>query len=413
MSNVNAVAVATEGLKALLQRAFAEAAPAAITGATVGAVRPTQIPGDFVGVNVFLYRITPNAALRNDDLPTRRANGEIVRRPQLALDLHYLLTFVGDETALEPQRILGAAAAGLHAHAELTPEDIEEIASNAAVGSYLRAHNDLAQQVERVRFRLEPLTVEELTKLWTMFPQKAYELTIAVQGSVLLLEAPLTPVPHRPVLRRGIYSGLPEAPKLATVAPLLTPRSVEGARSRLTLGGAGLSAEATRVRFDADDPVAAISAEQNRVVVAIPDALRAGIHSARVLVAHRFDSGQDTRRFELESNALPFVLEPRIATPAPIATSVGGTITLAIEPAIAPRQQVRVIVGALSIRWTTPLPGVGVPLEHAEVTVRLPAEIVAGSWPLRIEVDGATSTLIDPPPGAPPTAVPSPHVEVT
>ena len=413
MSNVNAIAIATEGLKALLQRAFAEAAPAAIAGATVGAVRPTQIPGNFVGVNVFLYRLTPNAALRNDDLPTRRANGEIVRRPQLAADLHYVLTFVGDEVGLEPQRMLGAAAAGLHAHAELTPADIEEIANNAPAGSYLRLHNDLAQQIERVRFTFEPLSLEDLSKLWTFFPQKPYELSIAVQASVLLLEAPLTPVPHRAVMRRGIYSALPDPPKLGAIAPLLTPRTVAGAPARLTLSGVNLSGDVTRVRIDSGDPVAVVSVAQDHVVVSIPGELRAGVHSARVRVAHTFRSGDSTRQFELESNALPFVLEPRITTASPIAATVGGTIALTVEPAIAPRQQVRVIVGSSSIRWSTPLPGPGVPLEHGSLEVTLPAEIVAGNWPLWVEVDGATSTLVDPPDGAPPTAVPSPFVEVT
>jgi hypothetical protein len=413
MSNVNAVAVATEGLKALLQRAFDEAAPAAVAGAKVGAVRPTQIPGDFIGVNVFLYQVTPNAALRNDDLPTRRESGELIRRPQLAINLHYLLTFVGDEAGLEPQRILGAAAAGMHAHAELTPEDIEEIAANATAGSYLKLHNDLAQQIERVRFTFEVLNIEELSKLWALFPQKIYELSIPMQASVVLLDAPLTPMPHRPVTRRGIYSGLPPAPRIDAVAPLLTPRTVGGARAQLTFTGAGLCGDATRVRLGSLDPVPAVFVSDDQVMVAIPDALRAGIHSARVLVAQTFRSGDIARSFELESNALPFVLEPRITTPSPIAASVGGALTLAIEPPIAPRQQVRVIVGNVSIPWTTPLPGPGVPLEHASVTVQLPEEIGAGRWPVRVEVDGATSTLLDPPDSAPPTEVPSPFVEVT
>lgn len=413
MSNVNAVAVTTEGLKVVLQRALDEAGPAAVPGAKVGAVRPTQIPADFIGVNVFLYRVTPNAALLNDDLPTRRSNGEVIRRPQLAINLHYLLTFVGEEAGLEPQRILGAATAGLHAHAELAPEVIEEIADNAAAGSYLRLHNDLAQQIERVRFGLEPLGLEELSKLWTTFPQKAYDLSVGVQASVLLLEAPVRPVARRPVLARGIFSALPAAPALAAITPLLTPRTVSGARARLTIVGSALAGEATRVRINALEPIPVVSGDDNQLVVAIPDELRAGIHAARVLVAHTFQGGDVQRRFELESNALPFVLEPRITTASPIAATVGSTVTLAVEPAIAPRQQVRVIVGSQAIGWATPLPGPGVPLEHAVVAVELPAEIGVGRWPLRVEVDGASSTLIDPPTTAPPTAVPSPFIEVT
>lgn len=414
MSNVNAVAVATEGLKALLQRAFDAAGAATVPGARVGGVRPSSIPTDFRGVNVFLYQTTPNAALRNEDLPTRRSTGELIRRPQLAIDLHYLLTFAGEEAELEPQRILGAAAAWLHAHPELTPEDLEALAQDAPAGSYLRVHNDLAQQPERVRFTLASLSLEELSKLWAMFPQKPYDLSAVVQGQVVLLEAPLTPSPRRPVTRRGIYTGRPRPPSLRAIAPLLTPRTVDGARARLVLEGVALAGAGTRVRLGALAPIAPVSADAARVVVEIPDELRAGVHAARVLVAHGFHGGDaPPRAFELESNALPFVLEPRITTPPPIATSVEGMITLDVEPPIAPRQQVRVIVGSHAIRWTTPLPGPGVPAEHAAFTVALPPEIAEGRHPLRVEVDGATSTLVDPPDPAPPGAVPSPFVEVT
>jgi hypothetical protein len=395
MSNVNAVAVATEGLKALVQHAFDEAGAAAVSGARVSAVRPGSIPADFRGVNLFLYLVTPNAALRNDDLPTRRSSGELIRRPQLAIDLHYLLTFVGDEAALEPQRILGATAAGLHAHPELTPEDIEEIAETAPPDSYLRLHNDLAQQVERIRFTFATLSTEELSKLWLTFPQKQYELSAALQASVVLIEAPLTPAVRRPVLRRGIYTGLPRPPVLTTIAPLLTPRTVGTERARLTLEGTALSGDATRVRLGNLDPVAPVTADDVRVVVAIPDGLRAGIHAAQVLVAHTFSGTEAPRRFELASNTLLFVLEPRITTASPLAASVGGTLTIGVEPAIAPRQQVRLIVGDLAIPWLTP------------------RAVGPGRYPLRVEVDGALSTLVDPPDGAPPGTVASPFVEVT
>jgi hypothetical protein len=67
------------------------------------------------GINVFLYQISPNAALRNQDLPTRTHDNKLLRKPQAAVDLHYLLTFYGDYSTLEPQRLLGAATLALHA----------------------------------------------------------------------------------------------------------------------------------------------------------------------------------------------------------------------------------------------------------------------------------------------------------
>lgn len=403
MSNVNAVAIATEGLKAILQRAFEEAGEASVPGAAVSSVRPNAISSEFIGVNVFLFQVTPNAALRNEDLPTRRANGELMRRPQLAIDLHYLLSFIGSDSTLDPQRVLGAATAGLHAHPELTPDDIEAIANNAPPQSYLRMHNDLAQQVERVRFTLAPLNVEELSKLWAMFPQKHYELSVAVQASVVLLEAPLTPLPARRVSDRGIYTGMPEPPVLHRVEPQLTPRTVYtrraaplpplAARARVVMAGAALRGQLTRVRFADLEPVPALVAEDGRVEVTVPDALPAGIHTVRVFVAHSFSSNGVARDFELESNALPFVLEPRIIRDAStLDTEVGGEITVGIEPAIAPYQRVRVIAGNQQVTWAPPPGG-----PHASFAIELPEALEEGTWPLRVEVDGATGTLVDPP----------------
>lgn len=412
MSNTNAVAVATEGLKAALLRAFAEASAETVTGVNVGAARPHEIPTDFVGVNVFLYQVTPNAALRNHDLPTRRASGELAQRPQLALDLHYLLSFKGAEAALEPQRMLGAALTGLHAHPELTPDDIEQLALAAAAGSYLRDLNDLAQQVERVRFTLAPLNLEELSRLWAMFPSAPYHLSATVRASVVLLEAPLTPAASRPVARRGIYSNTATPPSLRAVSPVLTPRTVSGARARLTLEGSALLGEGTRVLFGDLDPVAPVSADEGRVVVDVPDALPAGIHAVKVRVAHAFDDAGATRQFDLESNALPFVLAPQITLTPPTAVGVLGLVNLTVDPPVLRSQRLRLIVGRHTIRWTWPLPDPADPASFAGFTFSLPAEVGVGRHPVRLEVDGATSALVNPPEPWPPGAVPSPFIEV-
>ena len=47
-------------------------------------------------------------------------------RPQAALDLHYLLTFYGNEAQLEPQRLLGSVVRTLHARPVLTRQQIQQ-----------------------------------------------------------------------------------------------------------------------------------------------------------------------------------------------------------------------------------------------------------------------------------------------
>jgi hypothetical protein len=410
VSNVNAVAVATEGLKKILDDAIQLAGSTTVAGATVTSVRPHAIPTTFVGVNVFLHQVVPNTAWRNDDLPSRRADGELMRRPQLALDLHYLLTFAGNDAELEPQRLLGATLTGLHAHPMLTEVDIQDLIDNAAPGSYLRHHNDLATQVDRVRFIISAMSTEELSKLWAMFPQTHYSLCAAVQASVVLMEAPVPVSSHRPVLRRGIYTGMPRPPALTAVAPLLTERTVGGSRASFRFTGTALTGASTRVAFDDATPVAPTTVSATALEVAVPDALRAGVHLVTVRVAHAFSSTGAPRSFELVSNALPVVLAPQIMTPSPLATSVGGLVTIDVEPPLVSGQRVRVIVGPAAIDYAPPI--TTPPTEQTSFTVALPADVEAGDHPLRVEVDGASSLLVDPDPASGDT-VPSPYIQVS
>ncbi len=85
-------------------------------------------------VNVFLYQVTPNVAWRNADLPTRRRSGQPLRRPRAALDLHYLLTFYGEESKLEPERLLGSVVRQLHERPVLTRKLIERTLAKRTFG---------------------------------------------------------------------------------------------------------------------------------------------------------------------------------------------------------------------------------------------------------------------------------------
>jgi hypothetical protein len=57
-------------------------------------------------LNLFLYQVTPNTALRNTALPSVNAAGNRIARPPLALDLHYLLTAYGSDD-LQAEVLLG------------------------------------------------------------------------------------------------------------------------------------------------------------------------------------------------------------------------------------------------------------------------------------------------------------------
>src|SRR4051794_10754780 len=139
MSNFLAIATVTAGLRQLLAPVVAAAVP----GATVTTVRPdaTMNAASQAGVNIYLYQVTTNAAFRSADLPIRSTSGQIIQRPQVALNLNYLLTFHGDESQLETQRLLGSVVSMLYANPVLTRDTVQKTVTNPSFAPFLATSN--------------------------------------------------------------------------------------------------------------------------------------------------------------------------------------------------------------------------------------------------------------------------------
>jgi hypothetical protein len=193
MSNSLAIATTTVALSAIAKGGLGE-----VSGAKVTTVRPDEKTAPLAEpeVNIFLCQVTQNAALANEDLPTRAPGGDLRRRPQIALDLSYVVSFYGNERTLEPQRLLGGTVAALHAHPLVDEATIQAIVQEAAAATleeparYL-AKTDLAAQLQRVAFAPLSLDLEQLSRLWSVLFRVPYVLSVAYKASVLLIEAPL------------------------------------------------------------------------------------------------------------------------------------------------------------------------------------------------------------------------------
>jgi hypothetical protein len=165
MSNYLAIATVTAGLYQIL---LGPVRAAVGSSATIVFGRPHAADTDKdtnPRLNIYLYQVTPNAFFRNADLPTRRADGTLVKQPMIALDLHYLFTFHGKEEQFEPQLMLGMVASTLQAEPILSPSTIRSALSSFSVLNT----SDLANQVEWVRFTPTALSLEEFSKLGRHF----------------------------------------------------------------------------------------------------------------------------------------------------------------------------------------------------------------------------------------------------
>lgn len=199
MSNYLAIATVTAALRDIVQHAVATAVP----GAVVTLKRPERAGNENIekaSVNLYLYQAIPNTSWSNMDLPTRSIDGRQIQRPQVALDLYYLLSFYGSELEMEPQRLLGSTVTALLTEPVLQRDTIEQAISGV---NYL-ASSDLASQREQVKFSPLNLNLEELSKLWSIFFQVPYTLSVAYRASAVLVEPDIEISSARPVITRGI-----------------------------------------------------------------------------------------------------------------------------------------------------------------------------------------------------------------
>ncbi|MCB5911737.1 DUF4255 domain-containing protein [Streptomyces pinistramenti] len=213
MSNALAIATVTQALALLLENNLRPEIDMAVS---VETRRPPAEPPTEPTLTVFLYQVTPNASLRNSDLPTRASDGTLLKRPAAPLDLHFLISAFGEETELVGQRLLGTVIRTLHEIPVLPRELIEE----AARRPYL-AGSDLADAIQKVRFTPTQMDVDETSKLWGMLYQTPYALSVCYQAALVLIDGREKPVPAKPVERPEVHvypfgaPGAPEVPEAA------------------------------------------------------------------------------------------------------------------------------------------------------------------------------------------------------
>jgi hypothetical protein len=405
MSNYLALATVTATLSHLLQVAAAQA----VSGATVTTQRPETAnnrPNPDPVVNLYLFQVVPNVAFRNTDLSTRRSNGALVKRPLAALDLHYLLTFYGADSDLEPQRMMGSAVSALHAKPVLTRADIERITSDASPQfvDYLET-SDLAQQVESVKLSPLSLNLEELSKLWSVFFQTPYALSIGYQASVVLIESEVTPQTSLPVRAPLIYAQTFRQPVIETVRSQDGPTEPIVMGSTVLIQGRQLRGDATAVVISGTE-IATTSVTNTEIVLTLnqppapADPLRAGVRGLQVVQSTLMGLPATAHR-GVESNVAALVLHPSIIPPVTAANVTGNgaeprsaDLNLTVDPEVGPDQRVVLVLNQTGSDDPASYTFVLAPRDAASTTLTMPVTgVMAGTYLVRVMIDGAESPL--------------------
>jgi hypothetical protein len=422
MSNYLTIATVTEALRQQVQEGAREAgfpgAEALVLrpSSDITSGHPTGHPNAFVGI--YPYQILPNPHWRNASLPNRNSDGTLVQGVRSAYDLYYLLTCYGDDSALEPQRVFGALLRRMAAEPILTKDMIKDATFGAL------ANNNLDGEVESIKFSLMPLSLEEFSKLWSVFFQTTYNLSIALQASVIFIDGTQAPGPALPVYKRNVYVRPIGQPVIDQVLSQKLPTDpVEAnqpivAGDILVLDGRLLQAEGpttARVGGNEVNP-SDLSTERIKVPLSTPtfpvDTLRAGVQGVQVIQYLNMGT-PETPHQGFESNVAAFVLRPTV-TPGAVTIDAStvidtvtyrdATIALTLDPKIGLDQRLVVLLNefnppsnrpARAYRFEIKLPA---PPPDPITLVNAPVKsVAAGTYLLRVQVDGAES-LLDPGP---------------
>jgi Pvc16 N-terminal domain len=436
MSTALAIASVTAVLKDLLNNALIDHD----VDASIGEVIVSTLPPDRVDaldqqkksrLNLFMYQVTPNPGWRNVGLPSRNSNGDRVSNPPLAIDLHYLLTAYGAEE-LHAEILLGYGMQLLHETPVLTRDAIRRsltppspVVGGGDLPPALTAlfSSELAEQVEQIKIAPSALSTEEISRMWAAFQAK-YRPTAVYQVSVVLIESKGTTRSALPVRARKVKVIPFKQPIIERIDSRATPADeiVAGqpilAGFQLVLVGSQLSGEVTRVLVGGIEiPSNQISVTDSQVIAPIPVALPAGVQGAQVVHQTLLGSPPTPHR-GVESNVAAFVLRPRIETIGISDQQGSGSslrsanLNLTVKPAIGDTQRVVFLLNQF-LPITSPPSGVdAIPDAYSFVApirrvlspptsppgpsenITIPIKGVrAGSYLVRIQVDGAESPL--------------------
>jgi hypothetical protein len=431
VSNALAVASVSFVLVDALNNGMIDRDIAASTGEViVTALSPDQIDAQASGksqLNLFLYNVTQNEAWRNVNYPSLNAQGERINNPPLALNLHYLLTAYGVEQ-FHAEILLGYGMQLLHEMPVLPRDAIRKSLSapsqvnpggnlpNTLLNLFT---SDLADQVEQIKIWPQMLTTEEISRLWTAFQAK-YRPTAAYQVSVVLIESEQSTKKALPVKARTVQAIPFQKPVISQVlsqenelAPIADQAILAG--YILVLVGSQLTGEATTVLFG-DLEVPPLSAQPTLVRVAIPAQLQAGAQSVQVNQPLLLGSPPEPHR-GIQSDPFTFALSP-VVQKAIVTSPVGsgsdlrsGTLELTLNPAVGASQTVLLLLNQLlpltsppasnALAYSFPNPPMisltsppNSPPPPTTVLLIPYSGVVAGTYLVRVQVDGAESPLL-------------------
>lgn len=345
--------LAISAVSAAFLRRILSAANAAVPNAKVRLGAPTAKLAEDAAplVNLHLYRVEPNAAHANDHLPTRGAAGQMRGPSKLALNLQYVMSFYGNHDAFEPDLMLGEVMLALEHEPLLSKTTIRDaIDDNEELED-----SDLEAALARLRVTRQLMTIDDFSKIWSIFYQVPYALSLSYEVSHVVIETADTPPVPTPVVHPGLWVSPISTLRLDTAgsAPGSIVPPVWG--GVLHVSGRGLAEPGLSLEVNGDGLVmggvkqseTALTVPLNAVTFAGAE-LAVGVHRLQALAPKISPDQPDHLR--PRSNALAFAISPAIVvgaiTAPPGGSTATGTVDISFTPSIRSDQAVRLLLDA-------------------------------------------------------------------
>lgn len=143
-------------------------------------------------ITLFLFHVEPNRDLRNVDHlvdPPGGSDGLLAVSEGLPLDLRYVISVF--------RRPLGAA----------DPVELRVLGQLVQALAAAPTYTDPVLPGRTVRLTPEPYPMEEMSRVWGLFPTTPYQTSIVYLATPVIITFP-TPPPARPVSTRRLHAGV-------------------------------------------------------------------------------------------------------------------------------------------------------------------------------------------------------------
>jgi hypothetical protein len=389
MSDYTAIAGVSRSIRSLLQDRMENQVDVTIAPPDVEVTGMTS-----KRLNLYLFKVSENGFLKNQEIPGQ-GHPSSYGHPPLSLDLHYLLTAHGSkDTApdgdLEAQQILGDAMRVLHDFPIITPSLYEDdddtkprILDTSLVGEF-----------ERVKIVLQPMSLEDLSKLWAAMHEANFRRSVAYHVSVVQIESQRARRYPRPVgepeeAGPRVYALPFRSPRIEEIRVIRQDDADQKERpypyarigDTLVIYGSNFASESTRVLLGSAEATATV--KDTRIEATIPDdgELQPGPQPVQVVLDVKMGEPAESH-MGFYSNLAVFMLVPHITQ----LSASSGTLSIEGTRLFDDELNCMTLVGRKVVHekdYTTKT--------ETEIAFSIPAGLDSGDHAVRVRVNGAES----------------------